>query len=143
MADSRKVNPAVQFGLQLPFPGYEDPMAGLDEQKRTVKIFRNTTAEIYWMVLPRWEGYGLAYQKGIEAIARTGTVVAQAVNEPGRALLLLPTTGMSGAPVATTEIETETEMARKGGRPLVGYRIGKEQAFPPELFRGLFKTQGQ
>lgn len=141
IAACRRVNQDVKFAAPLRSTGFEDQLSALSEYVQDIDAFKSTDLDYYWLELPHRESLGLSYRKGMEAIARTAKIISMAVKDPCKTILVLPMIDPSGKILPYSEIEEATEMAGKGGKPCIAYRVGKSTALPVTLMRKLFKEQ--
>lgn len=141
IAACRRVNQDVKFAAPLRFTGFENQLSALPEYVQDIDAFKSTDLDYYWLALPHRESLGLNYKKGMEAIARTAKIISMAVKDPCKTIFVLPLISPSGKLLPYSEIEESTEMARKGGKPCIAYRVGKNTALPVPLTKKLFKEQ--
>lgn len=141
IAASRTVNRDVKFAVPLRLQEFEKQLDALPEYEQDINAFKSVDPDYFWLAFPNRESEGLNYKKGMETVARTALVISMAVKEPSRTILVLPMTNPSGRLLSYTEIEEATEMARKGGKPCIAYRVRKDTVLPVTLTKKLFKEQ--
>lgn len=141
MAASRKLNGDVRFAAPVPFAGLDSRLSALPEYLREVEAFRSADPDYFWLAFPRREGRGQNYKKGMETISRTAKILATAVKQPCKTILVIPLTDREGKLLSSVEIEEATAMAKKGGKPCIAYQVGKDNAVPATLTKKLFKEQ--
>jgi aspartokinase len=74
----------------------------------------------------------------MELVARAAKIIATAVEERDKAVVVLSMMNKDGRLVAYTELEEATEMVRTSGIPTVVYRVKQNLALPVPITRKLF-----
>lgn len=136
---ARSVNRDITIAVPIRFQGYRDQINALPVYSREVKAFRAAEPDFYWVVFPHREAEGLNYRDGMKAIARSATIISQAVPEACRAIMVLPLLNPEGRMLASTEIEESTDMAVRGGSPCIAYQTRHDRALPFALMQKLLK----
>ncbi|HWR73262.1 MAG TPA: family 10 glycosylhydrolase [Nitrospirota bacterium] len=140
---SRSENRDVQFGVPLRFSGYENILGTLPHYTRLVRAFKRAEPDFYWIVIPHRDKEGLSYKQGMESVARAAKIIATAVEEKDKAVVVLSMMNKDGRLLAYTELEEATDMVRTSGISSVVYRVKKELGLPVPITRKLFNTQNE
>lgn len=140
---SRSENRDVQFGVPLRFSGYENILGTLPHYTRLVRAFKRAEPDFYWIVIPHRDKEGLSYKQGMESVARAAKIIATAVEEKDKAVIVLSMMNKSGRLLAYTELEEATDMVRTSGISTVVYRVKKGLALPVPITRKLFNPESE
>lgn len=135
---SRSENRDVRFGVPLRFSGYENILGTLPHYTRIVRAFKRADPDHYWTVIPHRDREGLSYKQGMESVARAAKIIATAVEEKEKAVVVISMMNKTGRLLAYTEIEEATDMVRTSGISTVVYRIKKDLALPAPITQKLF-----
>jgi len=135
---SRSENKDIQFGVPLRFSGYENILGTLPHYTRIVHAFKRADPDFYWIVIPHRDKYGLSYKQGMESIARAAKIIATAVEDRDKAVVVISMMNKDGRLLAYTELEEATDMVRMNGISTVVYRVKKNLALPVPIMRKLF-----
>jgi hypothetical protein len=141
MTASRKLNSDIRFAAPVRFAGLDSQLSVLPEYFRDVDAFKSAAPDYYWLVFPRRESRGQSYKRGMETISRTAKILATAVKQPCKTIMVIPLMDREGKLLSSVEIEEATAMAKKGGKPCIAYQVEKDNGVPATLTKKLFKEQ--
>jgi aspartokinase len=74
----------------------------------------------------------------MESVARAAKIIATAVEDRGKAVVVISMMNKDGRLLAYSELEEATDMVRTSGIPIVVYRVKKNLALPVPVMRKLF-----
>lgn len=138
---ARSVNPDITMAVPVRFQGYRDPFAALAVYTREVKAFRAADPDFFWIAIPHRESEGLNYKEGMQALARSVTMISQAIPGSCRAVVFLPLINPAGRMLAPTEIEESADMARRGGDPCIVYQTRHDRALYHAVMQKLLRRE--
>ncbi len=140
---SRSENKDVKFGVPLRFSGYENILGTLPHYTRLVRTFKRVEPDYYWIVIPQRNKEEMSYKQGMELVARAAKIIATAVEERDKAVVVHSMMNKDGRLLAFTELEEATDMVRSSGISTVIYRVKKGLALPVPIMRKLFNPQNE